>query len=53
MPREDEYLRVLREPASLCSSNVYVSMIPHPSEWKEGDGVVKLWQMEGGSWKEL
>lgn len=50
--KEDEFLRVLREPASFCTGTVYLSMVPHPREWKIASSDIKLWRMKDGIWVE-
>ena len=40
---ENAFLGILRPAAGYCSGDVYVSMIPHPSNWMEPDNDVHLW----------
>ncbi len=37
------FLDVLKPAARACRGSVYISLIPHPDNWKSGEGSVKLW----------
>ena len=40
---ENSFLSVLQPAAGYCTGDVYVSMIPHPSQWVDIDNDVHLW----------
>ncbi len=40
---ENSFLGVLRPAAGYCTGDVYVSMIPHPSNWIDTENDVHLW----------
>ena len=40
---ENLFLKVLKSAALYCSGDVYVGMIPHPSNWLKTDSEVHLW----------
>jgi len=40
---ENSFLSVLKPAAGYCMGDVYVGMIPHPSNWVDGDDDVHLW----------
>ena len=40
---ENSFLSVLRPAAGYCTGDVYVSMIPHPSNWIDPENDVHLW----------
>ena len=41
--KENSFLSVLQPAAGHCTGDVYVSMIPHPSNWVDTDNDVHLW----------
>ena len=51
--REEEFLRVLREPASFCSGSVSLAMVPHPNDWPQPVGHLKLWRFAVTDWSEV
>lgn len=40
---ETSFLKVLRPAAQHCSGDVYIGMIPHPSNWADTNNDVHLW----------
>ena len=40
---ENSFLSVLKPAAGYCIGDVYVGMIPHPSNWVDTDNDVHLW----------
>ena len=41
--KENSFLSVLQPAARYCTGDVYVGMIPHPSNWVDTDNDVHLW----------
>ena len=41
--KEESFLSVLQPAAGYCTGDVYVGMIPHPSNWVDTDNNVHLW----------
>jgi hypothetical protein len=41
--KEKSFLSVLQPAAGYCTGDVYVGMIPHPSNWVDTDNNVHLW----------
>jgi len=41
--KENSFLSVLQPAAGYCTGDVYVGMIPHPSNWVDSDNDVHLW----------
>ena len=41
--KENSFLSVLQPAARYCTGDVYVCMIPHPSNWVDSDNDVHLW----------
>ncbi len=41
--KENSFLSVLQPAAKYCTGDVYVCMIPHPSNWVDSDNDVHLW----------
>jgi hypothetical protein len=41
--QENKFLSFLQKAANVCTGDVYVSMLPHPSKWESGDSDVHLW----------
>ena len=41
--KENPFLSVLQPAARYCTGDVYVCMIPHPSNWVDSDNDVHLW----------
>ena len=41
--KENSFLSVLQPAARYCTGDVYVGMIPHPSNWVDTDNNVHLW----------
>ncbi|MFC1988969.1 hypothetical protein ACFLVW_00110 [Chloroflexota bacterium] len=41
--KENSFLSVLQPAARYCTGDVYVCMIPHPSNWVNSDNDVHLW----------
>ncbi len=44
--KENSFLSVLQPAAGYCTGDVYVSMIPHPSNWVDTDNNVHLWMFK-------
>ncbi len=44
--KEHSFLSVLQPAAGYCTGDVYVSMIPHPSNWVDTDNNVHLWMFK-------
>jgi hypothetical protein len=44
--KTEQFLNVLKPAARACTGNVYVALIPHPSNWKNASGDVKLWSLK-------
>lgn len=40
---ENSFLKVLQPAARYCTGDVYVGMIPHPSNWMDTDNEIHLW----------
>jgi len=40
---ENSFLKVLKPAAQYCTGDVYVGMIPHPSNWVDTDNEIHLW----------
>jgi len=40
---ENSFLKVLQPAARYCTGDVYVGMIPHPSNWIDTDNEIHLW----------
>ncbi len=40
---ESSFLKVLKPAAGYCSGDVYVGMVPHPSDWVDIENNVHLW----------
>jgi hypothetical protein len=40
---EHSFLQVLQPAAQYCTGDVYVGMIPHPSNWVDTDNEIHLW----------
>ena len=40
---ENSFLKVLQPAAQYCTGDVYVGMIPHPSNWVDTDNEIHLW----------
>jgi len=47
------FLDVLWAPAQHCRGNVYVALVPHPSEWDKGQADVPVWQFLDNEWVSL
>ncbi len=43
----------LRPAAMACSGRVFVSLLPHPSDWCGFGGRVHLWELKNGTWSKL
>ncbi|MDY6835263.1 MAG: hypothetical protein SVY53_10735 [Chloroflexota bacterium] len=46
----DQFLRVLREAASFCSGNIYLALVPPPSEWPSDSCRIETLVLEQGVW---
>ena len=40
---ENSFLKILKPTAGYCTGDVYVSMIPHPSDWTDTQNDIHLW----------
>ncbi len=49
----DTYIKTLKASAKACSGNVFLALIPHPTQWDEDDHDVTVWQFDGDNWEEL
>jgi hypothetical protein len=43
---ENSFLKVLQPAAQYCTGDVYVGMIPHPSNWVATDNEIHLWVLK-------
>ena len=47
------FINTLLPAARACTGNVYIALIPHPSEWERSDYQIDVWECKDGEWEVL
>jgi len=46
------YLKTMAELAKLCNSNIFIALMPYPSEWKSKKLDIRFWEYKDSGWIE-
>jgi len=53
VPDENAFLERLLAPASRCSGEVFVALVPHPSDWPPTDASAHVYRLQASEWEAL
>lgn len=49
--KKEDFIKVFEKPASACTGNIYIALIPHPRDWCKDQYSIYVWKYKNDQWE--